>query len=254
MNVINPHRFATAFQGFGNASRDFDGGTDAAIMGDVLDTTWSGTGVACTFAAWIKPALLDSDNVILGKINSNPTAQFRFSVFSTGEIGFIMYAPNLAPRFGRQTSTSGGISANAWHHVAVVYDQTATSAFLKLYIDGVEYSEGDAELVDWASSGTFVSITDTASDLMLGRTIANAGSFIYDGKMADVRVYDADIGASNIAGLANGTDYQTNLVGWWITDVDDGTTTLVDYSVNSNDASMTTPYTTAAYDTDGPNG
>ena len=43
----------------------------------------------------------------------------------------------------------------------------------------------------------------------------------FDGLVADVRKYDAIVGDSDIDGLSNGTDYQTNLVGWWLDDDDD---------------------------------
>ena len=110
-----------------------------------------------------------------------------------------------------------------------------------MWVDGVE----DSTLTAYLVNGTFTSIYDSAASFDIsGTDLTNANNF--DGNIADVRVYDTDIPDSAIEGLAIGTDYQTNLVGWWITDVND-TGDIIDYA-GTNDGTNTS----TTYSTDGP--
>ena len=239
--IINPYRFSAAggFDGFGNASRAFDGTNDYIDIGDVLDSVTSGTGAVFTLALWVKSTSLD-DGICFSKVEatvSNSRSYF-LRVLSTGELGCILYGDgNSTKRFGRQTSTSGSISASTWHHVAIIYDQSSTGDYLRMFIDGVE----DTSLTDYFSNGTFVSIYDGTAPVQISGY--QEGDFAWGGNLADVRIYDADIGATEIANLAVGTDYQTNLVGWWLDDDDD----VLD-NAGSNDGTNNG----STYSTDGP--
>jgi len=243
--VINPYRFGGGggFDGFGNASREFDGTSDFITIGDVLESVFTGVGVVMTVAAWVKPDGT-GDGEIISSYTSNATGQFVLRHFSaTEEIGVIVGSDTWTNRFGRQTSTSGSVANNVWTHIAFVYTQADTGSHIKFYIDGVEYVEADTEVIDFVTAGTFSSIANTSAELIIGRNPALT-SIDFDGNIADFRIYDADIGA-NINGLSNGTDYQTNLVGWWITDVDD----VDDYAGENNGTNSG-----STYDAEGPNG
>ena len=213
-------RGGVAFDGFGNASREFDGTGDLVSIGDVLESVFIGTGVSMTIAAWIKPDGT-GDGEIICSYSSGSNAQWIFRhLNSSSEIGVIVGNPTWNVRFGRQTSTSGSVGSGVWTHVAFVYTQADTGEHLKLYINGTEYVEADTELVDFASAGTFSSISNTNAPMWIGANQA-ASSVDFDGNLADVRIYDADIGSTEVANLASGIDYQTNLVGWWLDDDDD---------------------------------
>lgn len=216
--IINPYRFAGAgaFNGFGNASRSFDGTNDYIDIGDVLDSVTSGTGAVFTLALWLKSTSLD-DGVFFSKLlSTGDNRSYFFRVLSTGELACILYADGGAGnRFGRQTSTSGSISANTWHHVAVIYEQASTGDYVRMFIDGVE----DTSLTDYLTSGTFNGIYDGTAPIQISGF--QEGAAAWGGNLADIRIYDADIGSTEISNLAAGTDYQTNLVGWWLDDDDD---------------------------------
>jgi len=246
--ILNPYRFASAgtpFDGFGNASRNFGGSNEDIDMGDVLGSVFSGgAGEKFTIALWMKADVIEDAVLVNRFLTTGNNREFVFRLTATGELQMYMTSDGTsANAFGRNTSTSGSITAATWFHVAVVYDQSATDEYVKMYIDGTEYN--DAALVNAGTTGTFTSIKAGTATLRLGEYSFSAVQL--NGKLADVRIYDADVGASVITGLSNGTDYQTNLVGWWLTDVND-TGAIVDYSINSNDGTNTG----TVYSTDGP--
>lgn len=228
-----------AFNGFGNASRSFDGINDYIDMGDVLDSVFAGTGKQFTIAAWVKTSALENTDFLSKYLASGNQRSFTCRVLSDGNLAMVMSGDGEfgSNRWGRQTDTAP-ISANTWHHVAITYDQTATGDYLRMWVDGVE----DATLVDWLSNGTFTSIYDGTADLRVSG-IHGGLNELWGGNIADVRIYDAELSSSTIADLANGTDYQTNLVGWWLDDDDD----VLD-NAGTNDGTNNG----STYSTDGP--
>ena len=242
MNIINPYRFAGAgvvFDGFGNASRSFDGVGDYIEMGDVLDSVFAGTGKQFTVAAWVKTTTLENTDFFSKYLSSGNQRSFLCRVLSDGNLAMVMSGDGNfgSDRFGRQTDTAP-ISADTWHHVAITYDQTATGDYLRMWVDGTE----DATLTDWLSGASFTSIYDGTANVRISG-IQGGFSELWGGNIADVRVYDTDIPDSAIEGLAIGTDYQTNLVGWWLDDDDD----VLD-NAGSNDGTNDG----STYSTDGP--
>lgn len=232
-------RAGATFDGFGNASRSFDGNNDYIDMGDVLDSIFTGTGKKFTIAAWIKTTTLENTDFLSKFLSSGNQRSFTCRVLSDGNLAMVMSGDGEfgSNRWGRQTDTAP-ITANTWHHVAITYDQTATGDYLRMWVDGVE----DATLVDWLSNGTFTSIYDGTADLQISG-IHGGVNELWGGNIADVRVYDALIPDSKVVGLSNGTDYQTNLVGWWLDDDDD----VLD-NAGTNDGTNNG----SIYDTDGP--
>ena len=231
-SFLSHRRRAFAAAGGGTHSRFFDS-SDYIDCGDILDSVWSGTGKKFTFATWIKTDALD-DGVIMGKLAGTSNGRTWFTRIRTnGEIAFIVYETGTSgsSRLGRETSTSGSISAGVWTHCAFVYDQTAGAGnFLKIYIDGVE----STTLVDYLSSGSFTGIfVDNTTPVQISGFAD--GVLPFGGYLADMRIYDTDIGDSNIADIAAGVDYQTNLVGHWIAGDDEGGGDAIDQSVSGND-------------------
>jgi hypothetical protein len=205
---------------FGRASRSFNGTSDYIDCGDILDSVWNGTGKKFTFATWIKTDALD-DGVMMSKLGTTSNGRTWFARIRTnGEIAILVYQSGTisSSRFGRETSTSGSISAGVWTHCAFVYDQTAGAGnFLKMYIDGVEATT----LVDYFSNGSFTEIAvDNTTPVQISG--AESGTITpFGGYLADMRIYDTDLTASQVSDLYAGTDVQTNLVGHWLTDNDD---------------------------------
>jgi|14_taG_2_1085336.scaffolds.fasta_scaffold03606_8 hypothetical protein len=228
MNIINPYRFAgDGDVTFGNASRSFDGTNDYLT---VADGSWIPTG-AQTWSCWVK---LDTTGTysFFNHNGGSPNKSIQILVVSGG-------------KFRMQVSSSGSNSENldstttpttgTWYHVAGVFNPSLQSRARRIYVNGVEEAN---------TTTSFSSLNDTSVDIGIGAN--SGGNFKLDGKLADCRIYDADIGDSAIADLASGTDYQTNLVGWWLTDSDD-----IDDYASTNDATEGSG-SSSTYDTDGP--
>ena len=95
------------------------------------------------------------------------------------------------------TSNPTTYTDGAWHHVAVVFDGTAS--FRKLYVDGVEKNG--------TTGGPFPVNFAPLSHLVIGGNQANSvgsviGSF-FPGKMYDVRMYNYALSASQVTDVFN---------------------------------------------------
>ena len=198
------------------ASRSFDGVNDYVDLGDSLDSVFAGTGKQWSFTAWVKADTLN-DRLIFAKWhNSNPDKAYFIRILSSGDLGVNLSSDGTTNnRWGKVTNTSP-INANTWHHVAVSYDQTATGNYIRLWVDGVE----DTNPTDYLQSGTFTSIYDGSATIQISG-INGTSSQDFDGKIADVRIYDAELTASQILDIYNGTTDRTNLIGQWLTNSDD---------------------------------
>ena len=224
--ILNPYRFSAAGGGtFGNASRDFDGVDDkVTIAVDPVDDE------PITMAAWVK---LDTTTQVGGIWNiegdgaGSGNEGFGLLVVN-GE--FWAYAQD-AGSFDKAASTSTLNTTDWWHVCGVFRSRTDR----EIYINGT--SEG-TNTTDVFPNATFI------DNACIGNRANTNNDQDFSGKIADVRVYDADIGATEIANLAAGTDYQTNLVGHWLLNSDD----VLDYGSGGNDGTNDG----STYSTDGP--
>ena len=233
--VINPYRFgATTFE---LASRSFTSG-DYIDMGDVLDTdVWVGT-TSFSIAMWVKPSSLATDQDVFSKLSTvGDNRQFTFRVFTTGDIGAFVYNTGTSTggyRTARSTATT--VTAAAWHHVVLKVDQSFSSQAAQLDIFDFSIDGTQTNSTTWLAANVlaFNGMDDTTSPVQLsGFEDASVVPFV--GNMSDVRVYDKILSNAEVSNLYAGTEVADGLVGRWITDVDDGATTLPDYSTNSND-------------------
>jgi hypothetical protein len=140
---------------------------------DYVQTNFTGiTGAnARTVEAWIKPYFTSTQKVIAswGTMSPNGT---RFTFNLTGgtlriEIG------------GQGFNGSTFIADTTWHHVAVVYDPSATLKF-KLYVDGA--LDGEANL------STYIMNTSSTGPMVIGTRTDLINNF--QGWIDEVRVWD----------------------------------------------------------------
>ncbi|MCP4377876.1 MAG: LamG domain-containing protein, partial [bacterium] len=94
---------------------------------------------------------------------------------------------------GRTVSTAGGVmSARAWRHVAVTFDEQAVPN-LRIYVDGIEQGNGTADLP---------AMLDTT--LLLGRKGGGTAQY-FKGKLDEVRLYNTVLSGTEVAALASVT-------------------------------------------------
>ena len=191
---------------------DFDGTDDYVTMGDV--TILDGEG-AFSLSAWVKFDNKDlTDQRILWKDDA-----FGLGYFSGQLRGYMYYSG------GDTNAQASHTVTGMWTHVAMTYDGST----ITLYVNGS--SAATASI----SSKT---VPNTSNALRIGGL---AGSTKVAGMIADCRVYDTNLDATEIATLAENilpnqarTD---NLVGHWKLDETSGTTAID--SAGSNNGTHT---------------
>lgn len=164
-----------------NKALDFDG-TD-----DYVETTYSGISgnAARTVEAWIKTtANCDPNN------GGNQNVITDWGTASTGGRFTMNVLFNNGPRIevsGSGLNSKTAVNDGNWHHIAVVYNPSATYTF-KIFIDG--------SLDTFGNIPTSVN-TGTANNLLIGKRVDNAKYF--DGSIDEVRVYNSALPDSIIA-------------------------------------------------------
>jgi len=233
MNIINPYRFAAAAN-FGLASRDFDSAVPDYL--NVADGSWIPTG-AQTWMCWIKAETLLNAAVFNHNIGTGNQRSIAITAYADTSVGaFVSKDGTTHSSFSADARSSTGVySTGTWVHVAAVL---TPSTSIELFIDGV------SEATD--STTVPGSLHDSTADIGIGANGVGAAPF--NGKIADVRIYDAALTSTNIADIIAGNSFdETNLVGWWLRNTDD----LDDYAAVPHDATEGAG-SSSAFDTDGP--
>ena len=182
---------------FGSASRDFDGVNDYVDLGNNYGSS------VFTASAWIKRDTIATQAVgVVGKWKT--TNDKSWLIFSGNEHKFIIRQSNDVAIICTDPTSA---VINQWYNLVA----TADGSNLKLYVDG--------SLVDTQSYDGTISTNSLSTDI--GAFRQSDGNFFFDGKIADVRIYDTDLTASQVSDLYAGTDVTANLVGHYLTDNDD---------------------------------
>jgi hypothetical protein len=180
---------------------NFDGVDDFVSVPDsaTLDVGSAATNDQFSIVGWVNVANHNSFNMIATKNPSNGSAanhagnyELRIDAGS-GNLNFL-YEPAGGPANSSVTNISSGtpVPAGGWHHVAVTLEE---GDGVRYYIDGVQ-----AGGVFAAGLTNFGAAND--QPLELGR---RDDGFFFNGLMDDVALFDTELSAADIAGLANGT-------------------------------------------------
>jgi hypothetical protein len=209
----------------------FDGSNDYVSIEDSTDNDYGLPSHTGTIEAWINIDSLSSENPIVNKRDTgNPgNRHFIFAVPTDGNVDFIAYNSDT----DSQTVTSNtSLSTGRWYHVAV----TLSTDNISIYIDG----ELDAQ-----AGATYSTIQDDGADLDIGRRGTNSGYNYFDGKIAQVRIYDTQLTSSEIKanydatyGLYQYADLKVHLDAGDTNSYSGSGSTWSDLA-NSNDATIT---------------
>ena len=85
------------------------------------------TATAFTLEAWVKPSVVNSSQILIGKDN-----QYSLYIFSNGSFGMNFYTTNTPSGSGGDTSIfrANSVRQNEWQHVAVVRNGTTVTGFV----------------------------------------------------------------------------------------------------------------------------
>jgi len=163
--VLGNAKISTAQSKFGGASILFDGAGDYLSApytpaNDLGASSW-------TIEAWIYPLTIAAGSRgIVGFAVAVPTE--GISLRQDGST--LQFWVN---GYGGITTQTGTISANTWHHVALVRNGTSNT----LYLNGVS-----------VASNTVSPVYGSVTTLVVGRTYANLNNEYFNGYIDDLRV------------------------------------------------------------------
>ena len=235
--IINPYRFAVAgFNGFGNASRSFDGN-------DYINTNTTFESVfqsSFSISTWVRfnDGIPPSAQMVFGSQTATPVNRVALFIDNAGALTFGYFSNQNQGRAEIDQNFSNGDTG--WFHYTAVIEPTGITV----------YKDGLVQTLDATDDGDMSAVTmgdfESNLDFYIGaRNINGSADNEITGKLADFRIYDTDLSASDIADLYAGTDVQTNLVGWWLTDTDD----VLDYAGTNDGTNNGSTYD----NTDAPN-
>tara|TARA_R100001510_G_C7655810_1_gene215219 strand:+ start:3076 stop:5892 length:2817 start_codon:yes stop_codon:yes gene_type:complete len=207
---------------------EFDGTDDYVSFGNVL-----GLLTSFTLEAWIKPDVYSGSSgtqIILERSQDGSTAakntNWQIALRNNGLRCKYQYdtGSNVS-----NTVTTSAITANNWHHVAVLRDDSNEE--MRFYVDGVKISTVTTNVSNDPTGGT-------SGVVSIGANFEENNEF--DGEIAHARVWNVARSDSQIAHYYNRTidSTESSLVGYW--KLDEGTgSTVADSSSNSNSGTIT---------------
>ena len=210
-------RGGVAFDGFGNASRSFDGTDDYINLGDSDDLSFGdgSSDSAFSISAWVK--MTDATHFrIINKFGGTSNNEYLFDFGGNDLLYAICYDQSAGgARIGR-TASGLNVHEGSWLHVAMTYDGSASSTGINIY--ATEFS-GTTSAVDDAdfNSGSYTAMENLNQTVRIARN----GSNYAEGNIADVRIYSKELSSAEVQSLADGTHVTDSLVGWWLDDDDD---------------------------------
>lgn len=157
--------------------------------------------------AWIKTSS-DTEQMVLSKLDAdNNSRGWGLDLLSNPTLG------GRAPSFIMGNSTAGtdywivkgidfDVSDGAWYHFVVTYDGSNTRTGVDVYINGVESQTYNYSGTTGGISGTIVTTVKALIGARTGSSTDNPGTS-FNGVIDNVRIYDRDLTADEVAGLYN---------------------------------------------------
>ena len=202
---------------FGSASRIFNGTSDYVNLGDSDDFSFDNVvdDSPLSFSVWFKSNLsVGNLQTLLAKATNNNSVEYLLTTSSVGGVSLVFHKSGAGYGSYIVGTSSTTYTPNQWTHVVATYDGSLLATGIKIYINGVDDTGTPV------SGGAYNGQSNTTADLLIGNRNTSSGQEM-SGRMADVRIYNAELTASQVSDLYAGADVQTNLIGHWLTDNDD---------------------------------
>jgi hypothetical protein len=170
----------------------FDGVNDKTDYEDRSSFTLPNNGF--TFSAWIN-VNKGQINTILSKNTGASTAEYLFSISSSGAISVILFDSGSNTNSTSYLSATTQISTNTWYNVAFVYNNGV----------GTCYRNGVALTTTATPTGSgFSTFGNTSAHLTLGIRLASPTTYIFNGVIQDPRIYNRVLLPEEITALYRG--------------------------------------------------
>ena len=157
---------------------DFDGVNDYVDVGN--NSSLKITDGDITIEAWVKPDSLAADNRVFANFVYMQNG-YAMNIFSDGRF----YLGTWQSSAQQSTISSvGAVTVGNWNHLVV----TRTGATSKTYRNGVDVT---------TTSGSHIDPVSSTVNARIGND--NSNSWPFDGKIDEVRIYNTDLSAAEIA-------------------------------------------------------
>jgi len=213
----------------------FNGSDDYVEIADASDLSFgnSSTDTPMTISAWIK--MTDATEFkIFEKGEYSSTIEYYFRLGDEGSeqdnLMLRVYDSSTGAALGREYSTPVTAYEGQWIHVVATYDGSATTAGIKLYLNGVRVDDADYNY----SSG-YVAMENLGAPAWIARYT----SYYSNGLIDEMRVYNRVLNASEVERVYKLSQPKilaaprNGLVGYWSFNEGSGTK-VHDYSGNGN--------------------
>lgn len=212
---------------FGLASRDFDGVNDYVQI-PAFDFS---SNTELSICAWVRAEDITAKRYntfirqnVIGP--SRPDWLLAFQEYGT----VLSFGASAGASYSElDVSISAANYNGSWRHIAAVYNGSTK----EIFVDGSSVgSHADSGALTYTPGFSYYISYPASSE-------------VFNGLVADVRIYSRAISGTEAGNLAAGTDISsTSLEGWWLLNDDD----VLDYSGNGNNGTNNG----STYSTDGP--
>jgi len=175
----------------------FDGVNDHINVGQVLgfdaNQPWSLT-------AWVNPVDPAKFQPVVGRQSQTQIPGYLLSIGGWDNIGEFMVAfldNSVSPVNSVRRRSVGTIPANTWTHIAATYDGSNTVEGLHVYRNGI-LDDGVT-----LGSGGLGTIDYTGVDFLIGTRDGNESTFVMDGEIDEVTVFNRSLSTEEIQAIYN---------------------------------------------------
>ena len=220
--------------GISNGALSFDGVDDYVDIANESNFDFDRTD-PFSISAWVYDNKTSGFSYVVTKVlNGTNWPGYRFMLDSTNRKLYGLLVGVTGGTAGGDAidvrTYAGTLSVNAWHHIAMTYDGSATAAGVRLYIDGADMAH------DVTHDGLVSSMLNNQT-VHLGKSPSDGGGRL-DGYLDDVRVYNRVLSGDDVRALYyGGVNLANGLMGHWKLDEASGTT-AADSSGNGHNGTV----------------
>jgi len=191
-------------------------------------------------SVWFSAANLSSAVAVLGTFyNGNNWMLYRNGNYPLQRLAVISYYNKVGGGTNYLFAYYDGFRNNALYNVVFVRNASASTATIKMYVNGALQSTSTySDFLSW--------VLDTTQGVRIGGN-AVGGGYPFNGQVANVQMYNTSLSANQVqaiylGGIGGAPMKLQNLIGWWPLNGD-----TKDYSGNNNNGVPTAVTFTSQY-------
>jgi hypothetical protein len=239
---------AVSTQTFGDTAPTTTTGQHAVVLDGVVQYINGGTGSTlqvgetagseASYSIWIKYHQVPSNPGVF--MRRGPTGSFVPYLTTNGFLRCDVHYHTQTPDY----ISGAALSTDTWHHIVITHSNTTNTTVL--YQDGVAVAS--------STKADYLVNTGTNNRLLMAAVplSATTQTDFFPGKLDDARVYSVALSSSEVSSLFAGNNVTRGLVSRWT--FDQGTGTVANDSVGTNNATLSPADGAPAWTSDVPGG